>query len=592
MSEPIQEKVESVEPQIVLDNVGGTEATSAENSPNDNEAEKENKIDYDDEAQKLQEKAYRFMAKQTHAVIIPSYSSWFDFSDIHEIEKKAFPDFFDNSLSYKTLEVYKDARDFMINSYRLTPYEYLTMTAVRKNLALDVASIMRIHAFLEKWGLINYQLDPRSKSSLNGANYSGHFDVVLDAPEGLKPFLPSKLIKNEELKKEDNGLNESQHAEEGQTGATATDGDISMETTQTEENSQSAQNQQASQSINVPEHQFTHPDKFPVNLSLKKTAYDSVIEFNNLQSNDKPSRVPQRTYVCFTCGNDTVYVRYHNLRARDVNLCSRCFQEGHFGASFQASDFIKLTNNSNTSSKVFWSDQEILLLLEGIEIYEDQWEKIAEHIGTNKTVLDCVEKFLKLPIEDQYIDDIIGKSKGSEEIEKLNQTIGGDISIVEAVDKTIISLLQGDNKDILEKNIPMSADVISKKYLKEAEVVTQELVDITLKRLHLKFKELDRLEDTLEKERIKFEEQTKQLADNRSDLSKQITDLNSHLEKLSVSKKLVLISEQVDSTIKVVEKEEQTAAEEADNKELQKKKNLELEALTNAAPAKFKPWSF
>lgn len=46
----------------------------------------------------------------------------------------------------------------MMNTYRLNPSEYLTVTACRRNLAGDVGAIMRVHAFLEQWGLINYQV--------------------------------------------------------------------------------------------------------------------------------------------------------------------------------------------------------------------------------------------------------------------------------------------------------------------------------------------------------------------------------------------------------------------------------------------------
>lgn len=50
----------------------------------------------------------------------------------------------------------------MIDTYRLNPTEYMTSTAARRNLAGDVCSIMRVHAFLEQWGLINYQV-PKNK---------------------------------------------------------------------------------------------------------------------------------------------------------------------------------------------------------------------------------------------------------------------------------------------------------------------------------------------------------------------------------------------------------------------------------------------
>jgi SWI/SNF related-matrix-associated actin-dependent regulator of chromatin subfamily C len=102
--------------------------------------------------------AREHLITQTHAIVLPSYSTWFDMGSIHDIERKAMAEFFNNRNRSKTPAVYKDYRDFMINTYRLNPVEYLTVTACRRNLAGDVCAIMRVHAFLEQWGLINYQV--------------------------------------------------------------------------------------------------------------------------------------------------------------------------------------------------------------------------------------------------------------------------------------------------------------------------------------------------------------------------------------------------------------------------------------------------
>lgn len=109
--------------------------------------------------------AREHLISQTHAIILPSYSTWFDMTGIHDIERKALPEFFNNRNRSKTPAIYKDYRDFMVNTYRLNPSEYLTVTACRRNLAGDVCAIMRVHAFLEQWGLINYQV---------GNGYGGH----------------------------------------------------------------------------------------------------------------------------------------------------------------------------------------------------------------------------------------------------------------------------------------------------------------------------------------------------------------------------------------------------------------------------------
>src|SRR5579862_6732016 len=107
---------------------------------------------------RLEDTARAFLVQQTHAIIIPSYAAWFDMTQIHPIERKSLPEFFNGRNRSKTPAVYKDWRDFMVNCYRLKPEEYLTFTACRRNLAGDVCAILRVHGFLEQWGLINYQV--------------------------------------------------------------------------------------------------------------------------------------------------------------------------------------------------------------------------------------------------------------------------------------------------------------------------------------------------------------------------------------------------------------------------------------------------
>ena len=118
----------------------------------------------------LEAAANSHLVAQTHQIILPSYSTWFDMTTIHPLEKKSLPEFFNSRNRSKTPAVYKDYRDFMINTYRLNPIEYLTVTACRRNLAGDVCAIMRVHAFLEQWGLINYQVRHRRMRGTRDTN--------------------------------------------------------------------------------------------------------------------------------------------------------------------------------------------------------------------------------------------------------------------------------------------------------------------------------------------------------------------------------------------------------------------------------------
>ena len=96
-------------------------------------------------------------------LVIPSCSAWFDVNAIHEIEMQELPEFFCGKYPSKTPQVYREYRNFMIKLYRENPVAYLSATTCRRHLAGDVCAIIRVHAFLEHWGLINFTVDPYLK---------------------------------------------------------------------------------------------------------------------------------------------------------------------------------------------------------------------------------------------------------------------------------------------------------------------------------------------------------------------------------------------------------------------------------------------
>jgi SWI/SNF complex subunit SWI3 len=128
------------------------------------------------------------LQRQTHTIVLPSYSSWFDLSEIHDIERQSLPEFFQNLNKNKTPEIYIRYRNFMVNSYRLNPNDYLSFTSVRRNLIGDAGALLRIHKFLNKWGLINYQVNPETRPKQQEPPYTGDFTIDLDTPRGMFPF--------------------------------------------------------------------------------------------------------------------------------------------------------------------------------------------------------------------------------------------------------------------------------------------------------------------------------------------------------------------------------------------------------------------
>uniref|UniRef100_A0AAR2M1R4 SWI/SNF related, matrix associated, actin dependent regulator of chromatin, subfamily c, member 2 n=1 Tax=Pygocentrus nattereri TaxID=42514 RepID=A0AAR2M1R4_PYGNA len=234
------------------------------------------------------------VTEQTHHIIIPSYAAWFDYNSVHAIERRALPEFFNGKNKSKTPEIYLAYRNFMIDTYRLNPQEYLTSTACRRNLAGDVCAIMRVHAFLEQWGLINYQVDSESRPTPMGPPPTSHFHVLADTPSSLVPLQPKA--------------------------------------------SQTPSSQQI----------LSFPDKVK----------------------DKPTDLQN-----------------FGLRTDMYNKKSGP------------------TKGKNAASATReWTEQETLLLLEGLEMYKDDWNKVSEHVGS-RTQDECILHFLRLPIEDPYLED-------------------------------------------------------------------------------------------------------------------------------------------------------------------------------------------
>ncbi|KAI0720769.1 SWIRM-domain-containing protein [Cerioporus squamosus] len=350
----------------------------------DEEADSGEDNDDEDPAQleatrlRLEEQARKYLAAQTHEVIIPSYAAWFDMSKIHPVERRALPEFFNSRHRSKTPAIYKDYRDFMINTYRLRPSEYLTVTACRRNLAGDVCAIMRVHAFLEQWGLINYQIDPDQRPAALAPPFTGHFRVILDTPRGLQSLHPGTRP-------------QQPNAHAGANGVTKTSGTPGP----------------ASLELRSSIYQTSAKSSRPISAQEASALANGASAPNGVGGDNAPTI----KYQCDTCGVDCTSVRYHSLKTKNFELCPPCYLDGRFPSHMFSGDFVKLTSATGangvhqalgTGADDDWSDQEILLLLEGVELFDDDWSAIEEHVGT-RSAQQCIRKFLQLPIEDPYI---------------------------------------------------------------------------------------------------------------------------------------------------------------------------------------------
>ncbi|BGP10160.1 SWI/SNF and RSC complex subunit Ssr2 [Rhodotorula toruloides] len=367
--------------------------------------------------------ARRYLATQTHPVIVPSYATWFSLATIHPIERRSLPEFFNSKNRSKTPTIYKDYRDFMIHTYRLNPSEYLTVTACRRNLAGDVCAIMRVHAFLEQWGLINYQIDADSRPSSLGPPFTGHFRILVDTPRGLAPLHPGTKPSS----------------------TTASGTSIRTDLIKTDP---------------------SRPATADIRLS-SATASSLADQALAAQTAAETSPAdPQRNLKpCHTCGTTTPTVRYTSLKSKgEVSLCGACYSEGRFPSTMHSGDFVRLDADPFAHAETDpWSDQETLLLLEGIEMHDEDWDKVADHVGT-RTKEQCIAKFLKLPIEDGFLAEAGGAANGPYGFGRvpLSKTDNPVMSVVAflagAVDRKVAAKAAGEAIEELEKGLKEKKD--------------------------------------------------------------------------------------------------------------------------------------
>jgi SWI/SNF related-matrix-associated actin-dependent regulator of chromatin subfamily C len=161
-----------------------------------------------------------------------------------------------------------------------------------------------------------------------------------------------------------------------------------------------------------------------------------------------------KQYNCFNCGIDCSRVRYHvakspppgtqgkNGALSKHDLCATCFLEGHFPASLSASDYTKLENETYSAlpdRDAPWTDSETLLLLEGLELFDDDWNSVSDHVGT-RTREECILKFLQLEIEDPYLEPDQSLNNTDASIAPLNYLSNGRIPFTQA-DNPVLSVM-------------------------------------------------------------------------------------------------------------------------------------------------------
>lgn len=376
-------------------------------------------------------------SNEIEQIYLPISSSWFNMDNIHEIEIKSLPEYFCGKFPSKTPQVYKNYRNFIINLYRENSTMYLSSNTCRKHLPGDACAILRIHAFLEHWGLINFKQKIKPSFIPKAFNFKSPI------------FIDSELFMLDNTKNNENILNYN-------------NSEISIVLTNNKKNiatlypinkiSNKIFNNFIDNFKNMNNSIEENPD-----LNLKK--YQKInfllknyrpkcdvcknfctINWYTTKENYLSSKNNEDEKEEIESSNDlNVYI---NIDEKSLNkdfflICEECFLNNEIPLPnnlkreyFESSSIYNLFSKEKFNGKIIdkldkekWTEDENNKLKEGIKNNKN-WDDIIQSFGndTNKTKKDCILHLLQMPMNNME-DNFNNEKENENENENENEVL-------------------------------------------------------------------------------------------------------------------------------------------------------------------------
>nr|XP_043606317.1 SWI/SNF complex subunit SWI3C isoform X2 [Erigeron canadensis] len=286
----------------------------------------------------------RYWSNRVH--VVPMHADWFSPTTVNRLERQAVPHFFSGKSMEHTPEKYMDCRNRIVAKYMENPAKRLSVSDCHEFLVgVDADDVTRVVRFLENWGVINYCAAP---PTVHEPRNEGSC-LTEDAKGELR--VPATALRS-------------------------IDSLI----------------------------QFDRPS-----CRLKASDIYPELAVDSEEKSDLDSRIREvlSENRCNHCSKSLGIAYYQSLKEMETVLCLNCFGEGAFVAGHSSLDFIKVD-----SSKYYgdleadsWTNQETLLLLEALELFNENWTEIAEHVGT-KSKAQCILHFVRLSIDEIPLEKI------------------------------------------------------------------------------------------------------------------------------------------------------------------------------------------
>ncbi|KAK3023054.1 hypothetical protein RJ639_044770, partial [Escallonia herrerae] len=285
----------------------------------------------------------RFGSSRIH--VVPLHADWFSPNSVHRLERQVVPHFFSGKSANHTPEKYMECRNCIVAKYMANPEKRLSVNDCQELVVgIDLDDMTRILRFLNHWGIINYcAAAPNRKPESIGVSLGEDANGELHVPSTALKSIDS-LIR-----------------------------------------------------FDKPRCRLKAADVYP-----ELTCHDP-------DNSDLDSKIRERLSEnrCNYCSQPLPTVYYQSQKEVDVLLCLGCFHEGRFVTSHSSLDFVRVdsTMDYGDLDGESWTDQETLLLLEAMELFNENWNEIAEHVGS-KSKAQCIHHFIRLPVDDTPLESI------------------------------------------------------------------------------------------------------------------------------------------------------------------------------------------
>ena len=226
-----------------------------------------------------------------------------------------------------------------------------------------------------------------------GPPFTGHFRITVDTPRGLQAFQPSAKVESTS----------------GQPFAQTERALTSTPLKKTELTMEGRRNifDRNGKDLTSASDTQANGEENGVNGVTDTEAATKVVE--------KLAKEFTKPVYCRTCGVDCTRIRWHFAKTSSTSgstpilydYCASCFSLGKIDSDTNLVEYVKLEDPDYSTIQdrdTPWTDSELMRLLEAIELFDDNWNSISDHVGS-RTREECVLKFLQLEIEDSYLED-------------------------------------------------------------------------------------------------------------------------------------------------------------------------------------------